>query len=168
MNANNALLFLNKLYSLFDDELKNYPAITKLKTIGSTYMIASGLFSDSSINHAQVMIDYALKLIDLSSNHSLDEKVHFQVIIGINTGGPVNCGILGHTRPVFDIIGDAVNIASRMNSTCVPGFIQIPDTTYDLIKFLKYNVRERGEIFIKGKGQIRTYLLSGKPFTNKN
>ncbi|OHT03469.1 Adenylate and Guanylate cyclase catalytic domain containing protein [Tritrichomonas foetus] len=157
--------FLNKLFSAYDEELANFPAITKLKTIGHIYMIASGLFTDSSVNSSKVAAEFALKMLEIVEKLSSEMDNPFQITVGLNTGGPINCGILGHTRPVFDIIGDSVNVASRMNSSGIPGLIQITESTYEDIKFMKFFVRERGEIHIKGKGIRKTYLMS---LTNMN
>ncbi|OHS98232.1 Adenylate and Guanylate cyclase catalytic domain containing protein [Tritrichomonas foetus] len=159
MSAVQVVSFLNKLFSGYDEELENFPTITKLKTIGHIYMIACGLFSDLSVNSAQIMTEYALKMLQIVDNLGKELDLNFQITVGLNTG-PINCGILGHTRPVFDIIGDSVNVASRMNSSGVPGLLQISETTYEDIKFLKFNIRERGEIQIKGKGLRKTYLVS--------
>ena len=167
MSAVQVVSFLNKLFSAYDEELANFPSITKLKTIGHIYMIAGGLFTDSSVNSSQVTTEYALKMLEIVDNLSQELNIPFQITIGLNTGGPINCGILGHTRPVFDIIGDSVNVASRMNSSGLPGCIQITESTYDDIKFMNFNIRERGEIQIKGKGLRKTYLVS-KPSQTSN
>lgn len=165
MSAIQVMGFLNKLYSAYDIELSNFPSVTKLKTIGHIYMIAAGLFTDSSVNSAQVCTDYAIRMIQIAEQLSVELSIPFQITIGLNTGGPINCGILGVTRPVFDIIGDAVNVSSRMNSNGIPGLIRIPESTYEDIKFLKYYIKERGEIQVKGKGLRKTYLVSPNPLT---
>lgn len=160
LSAIQCMGFLNKLFSGYDAELHNFPAITKLKTIGNIYMVAGGLFTDSSVNSAQVCVDYSLKMLEIAHEVAEDLNLPFQLKIGVNTGGPINCGILGRTRPVFDIIGDSVNVASRMYSSGLPGCIQVPESTYEDIKFLKYNIKERGEIQIKGKGLRKTYIIN--------
>ena len=158
MNAVEVVKFLNVLYSEYDKELKNFPEITKLKTIGHIYMIAAGLFSE--FNCADVMLNYCLKCMNIVSQVIEETGITFKISMGVNTGGPVNCGILGHTRPVFDILGDVVNVSSRMNSSCIPGCIQISESTYDCVKFLTYQIRERGEISVKGKGKMKTFFVS--------
>ena len=160
MSAMQVVSLLNNLFCAYDEELHNYPAITKMKTIGHIYMCCGGLFSDSSVNSAQVVVDYAVKLLEIAAKVSKDIGISFQITCGVNTGGPVKCGILGVTRPVFDIIGDVVNVSSRMNSHCLPGYVQVSPTTYDAIKFLQFNIKERGEIQVKGKGMLKTYLVS--------
>ena len=162
MSAVQVVQFLNTLFSGYDEELARNPVITKLKTIGHIYMIAGGLFSDSSVNHAQVMVNYALNMLKIVENINAQGEPHFKIMIGINTGGPINCGILGVTRPVFDILGDVVNVSSRMNSFSIPGYIQISPGTYEAIKFLGFYIRERGEIQVKGKGLMKTYIVQTK------
>ena len=160
MSATQVVGLLNELFCAYDEELHNFPAITKVKTIGHIYMCCGGLFSDTSVNSAQVVVDYAVKLLEISAKVSKDLGISFQITCGVNTGGPLKCGILGVTRPVFDIIGDVVNVSSRMNSHCLPGYVQVSPTTYDAIKFLQFNIKERGEIQVKGKGMLKTYLVS--------
>lgn len=87
------------------------------------------------------------------------------VRIGINTGGPLIAGVLGTDKPTFDIIGDPINVASRLQSTDMPGRIQISQATYDLINQLDFLIESRGEVFLKGKGKQQAYLVSAsKPF----
>ena len=164
LSAVDVVAFLNKLFSSYDEAMHKYPPITKLKTIGHIYMVCGGLFTDSTVNSANVVLDYALDLLNIVKKLNDEGSIKFGITIGLNTGGPINCGILGHTRPVFDIIGDSVNVASRMNSSGVSGLIQISDSTYNKIKFMSYNIKERGEIQIKGKGLRKTYLVSSQPF----
>ena len=160
MKATQVMTILNSLFVAYDEELHNFPAITKMKTIGHIYMCCGGLFSDSSVNSGQVVVEYATKLLEIAQKVSKDLGISFQITCGVNTGGPIKCGILGVTRPVFDIIGDVVNVASRMNLHCLPGYVQISPSTYDAIKYLNFNVKERGEIQVKGKGMMKTYVVS--------
>lgn len=160
MKATQVMSILNSLFVAYDEELHNYPAITKMKTIGHIYMCCGGLFSDSSVNSGQVVVEYAVKLLEIAQRVSKEIGISFQITCGVNTGGPIKCGILGVTRPVFDIIGDVVNVSSRMNLHCLPGYVQISPTTYEAIKYLNFNVKERGEIQVKGKGMMKTYVVS--------
>lgn len=160
MKATQVMSILNSLFIAYDEELHNFPAITKMKTIGHIYMCCGGLFSDSTVNSGQVVVEYAVKLLEIAQKVSKDLGINFQITVGVNTGGPIKCGILGVTRPVFDIIGDVVNVASRMNLHCLPGYVQISPTTYESIKYLNFNIKERGEIQVKGKGMMKTYVVS--------
>ncbi|OHT03979.1 guanylate cyclase [Tritrichomonas foetus] len=160
MTASDVMKILNKLYMAYDEILKMFPAVTKLKTIGHIYMIACGLFTDSSVNHADTTIRFSLKMFECVCQVNDENGWNLSISVGINTGGPINCGIIGKTRPIFDIIGDPVNFASKINTNGMENYIQISETTYDLIKYLSYPIRERGEIFIKGKGMKKVYLIS--------
>jgi class 3 adenylate cyclase len=77
----------------------------------------------------------------------------------VNTGGPIIAGVLGTDKPVFDIIGDPINIAARLQSTCLPNRVQISEDTYNLLKDLDFTIEPRGEIFLKGKGKRPAFLI---------
>jgi guanylate cyclase len=79
--------------------------------------------------------------------------------IGVNSGGPILAGILGSDQPTFDIIGDPINIAARLQSTDVPGSIQISEATQSLIAGYDFTIEPRGEVLLKGKGKQLTYLV---------
>ena len=100
-------------------------------------------------------IDGVRALEDINS--ALDANL--SVRIGINTGGPIIAGVLGIDKPLFDIIGDPINISSRLQSTDIPNEIQISQATYDLVKDKPFDIEKRGEIFLKGKGNQLTYLV---------
>ncbi|OHT12958.1 guanylate cyclase [Tritrichomonas foetus] len=159
MDAKGVMKFLNILYSEYDKELKEFPQITKIKIIGHIYMVVAGLFNDSSVNSAEVMLRYAVRLMNIVNRLSEEMDINMNITCGVNLGGPINCGILGKTRPVFDILGDPVNVASRMNSSSLPGHIQISMATYDAIKYLDFKIKERGEIQVKGKGLMKTFFI---------
>lgn len=77
----------------------------------------------------------------------------------MNSGGPLIAGVLGTDKPVFDIIGDTINVALRLQSTDIPSRVQISQSTYDLISNLDFNVEPRGEILLKGKGKSNAFLV---------
>ena len=160
LNASDVMKILNKLYMAYDEALKLFPSITKLKTIGNIYIIACGLFSDSSVNHADITIRFSLKMFECICQINDEMGWNLSISVGVNTGGPINCGIIGKVRPIFDIIGDPVNFANKLNSSGIENYIQLSETTYDLIKYLSYPIRERGDIYIKGKGMKKVYLIS--------
>lgn len=160
--------FLNTLYSSYDDEIKKFPTLMKIKSITDTYLICSDLFTDPTISDSYIVINFSLKILSISKKLSEDNrigKIKFDIKIGINSGGPVICGVLGRIKPSFEIVGDVVNIASQLNRYCLPGFIQISDSTYNNVKYLNYNMKERGEIYFNNV-KIMTYLISDIPFSN--
>ena len=158
---------LTVIFSRFDSLLQKYPLITKIKLIGDIFMAAAGLFTpdEPPQNHAAQMISFGLdSLIMLEEANTVLES-NLQSRIGVNTDGPLIAGILGTDKPAFDIIGDPINVASRLQSTCIPNTVQISQMTYDLVSDLNFIIEYRGEIELKGKGKKKTYLVSS---TNSN
>jgi class 3 adenylate cyclase len=154
---------LSNLFAAFDAAAKKYTLLTKIKLIGDIYMAASGLFAGEdqpSNDHALQIVCFGLDCIaDLDDvNQALSATL--QVRAGVNSGGPVIAGVLGTDRPVFDIIGDPINVAARLQTTDVPGKVQIPQSTFELIQGGHFKIEQRGETFLKGKGHTMTYLVS--------
>lgn len=152
---------LSHLFLSFDKLLPTYPLITKIKLIGDIYMGAAGLFTEGANpeEHANQTIRFALNSLSAIDDTNVKLNSNIQVRIGVNSGGPIIAGVLGTDKPVFDIIGDPINVAARLQTTDIPGQIQIPQSTYDLLAKGEYNVEQRGEVFLKGKGQVMTYLI---------
>jgi class 3 adenylate cyclase/PAS domain-containing protein len=127
---------LSTVFSKFDSICENFESITKIKIIGDIYMAAGGILSQdpNSSLHPKQVVQFGLDCI--SSIETLNQHLNgdIQIRIGINTGGPVTAGIIGTDKPIFDIFGDAINLASQLQSSDVPGFIQISQTTYNLIQ----------------------------------
>uniref|UniRef100_A0A673HQ96 adenylate cyclase n=1 Tax=Sinocyclocheilus rhinocerous TaxID=307959 RepID=A0A673HQ96_9TELE len=152
------LRFLNEIISDFD-ELLNKPkfsAVEKIKTIGSTYMAAAGLTKatcDMSYSHVRCMLDFAIALMGRLENINMHSFNSFQLRIGINHG-PVIAGVIGAHKPQYDIWGNTVNVASRMDSTGVLDKIQVTEETAQVAQMLDYSVTLRGVIHVKGKGQL--------------
>lgn len=150
--------FLNHIFSLFDELADKYE-LEKIKTIGDAYMVVGGLPMPRP-DHAQAIAQMALDMIDatnqLKTNHG--EKIAMR--IGISTGS-VEAGVIGTKKFSYDLWGDTVNTASRMESHGIPGRIQVTTSTYECLAndFLFEN---RGMIPVKGKGEMLTYLLMGK------
>jgi class 3 adenylate cyclase len=146
---------LNRVFSLFDIFSEQY-AVEKIKTIGDAYMIVSGV-PEPREEHIEAIADMALEIqntIDLLS-HSLDLPV--QVRIGIHTG-PAVAGVIGKKKFSYDLWGDTVNTASRLESHGEPGRIHVSETVYEKLKHA-YVFEERGTIQLKGKGAMRTFFL---------
>ena len=152
---------LSHLFLSFDKLLPSFPLITKIKLIGDIYMAAAGLFSEGANpkDHANQTIQFGLNALAAIDDVNVKLNSNLQIRIGVNSGGPVIAGVLGTDKPVFDIIGDPINVAARLQTTDIPGQIQIPQSTYDLLEPGQYNVTQRGEVFLKGKGQVMTYLV---------
>ncbi|KAK8839284.1 hypothetical protein M9Y10_032216 [Tritrichomonas musculus] len=122
---------LSALFAAFDSRAKNYNLITKIKLIGDIYMAAGGLFSDENVpmkEHAIQIVNFGLDCLTEIEEVNIKLSSNLQLRIGINSGGPILAGVLGTDKPVFDIIGDPINVA-RLQTTDIPGKAQIPKAT---------------------------------------
>jgi PAS domain S-box-containing protein len=146
---------LNHIFSTFD-QLAEVLDLEKIKTIGDAYMVAAGL-PVSREDHAEVIADMALSMQVAVDHFLFDQGETLQVRIGINTGMVV-AGVIGTKKFIYDLWGDAVNIAYRMESTGEAGKIQVTQATYEQLKD-KYCLEKRGSIEVKGKGEMTTYWL---------
>ena len=147
--------FLNQLFSDFDYLVEEL-GLEKIKTIGDAYMVASGL-PEPRTDHAEAIANMALEMNKVINQVSLVYNENFKIRIGINTGKVV-AGVIGKKRLIYDLWGDAVNIASRMESSGEPGKIQVTESTYKLLQN-KYVFTKRGTVNVKGKGEMVTYWL---------
>jgi guanylate cyclase len=146
---------LNEIYSHFDTLVEKYD-LEKIRTIGDNYMVASGVPRPRP-DHAQALAHLALEMNAYVVNHSGIQGSPISFRIGINSG-PVVGGVIGRKKFVYDVWGDAVNIASRMESHGVPGKVHISHTTYELIQS-EFDCELRGNILVKGKGELETCFL---------
>jgi guanylate cyclase len=146
---------LNEAFSFFNSLLDRYN-VEKIRTIGDSYMVASGVPRRRK-DHAQALVCMALDMRDFVNTHTFHngERVSFR--IGINSG-PVIGGVIGKRKFVYDVWGDAVNVASRMESHGMGGTIQITRATYELIRD-DFVCEPRGLVDIKGKGQMEVWLV---------
>uniref|UniRef100_A0A4W5R0K8 Adenylate cyclase type 6 n=1 Tax=Hucho hucho TaxID=62062 RepID=A0A4W5R0K8_9TELE len=172
LEANNegveCLRLLNEIIADFDEIISedNFRQLEKIKTIGSTYMAASGL-NDSTYDregrsHILALADYAMRLreqMKYINEHSFN---NFQMKIGLNMG-PVVAGVIGAKKPQYDIWGNTVNVASRMDSTGVPDCIQVTTDLYHVLVNKGYQLDHRGLVKVKGKGEMTTYFLTSGP-----
>ena len=149
------------IFDSFDRIITKYPLLIKIKLIGDIYMAAGGLFNPTTPpqQHAEQVVRFALEALQELEEVNIKLSSSLQIRIGVNTGGPLIAGVLGTDKPVFDIIGDPINIAARLQSTDIPNRVQISQSTYDLIASLDFNIEKRGEVFLKGKGKANAYLV---------
>jgi class 3 adenylate cyclase len=149
---------LNQIFSMFDELAARYE-VEKIKTIGDAYMVVAGLPTPRH-DHAVALAEMALAMQEAVANFNRKHGYEVRIRIGMNTG-PVVAGVIGLKKWAYDLWGDTVNTASRMESHGIPGAIQVTRATYDRLKD-QYLFEERGPIPIKGKGEMNTYLLKGK------
>ena len=145
-------------FSKFDEIIDKYD-LEKIKTIGDSYMCAGGIPFETD-DHAYQVILAALDIIDFveqSNNRLLDDQINFKVRVGVNSGSIV-AGIVGTKKFAYDIWGDTVNIASRMESNSETGKINISENTYQLVKE-QFSCKYRGEIQVKNKGMMKMYFV---------
>jgi adenylate cyclase len=149
---------LNRIFSAFD-ELCRQLQIEKIKTIGDAYMAAAGVPLPRA-DHAEVMADFALAMLAALERVNAAAEVPFQMRIGIHTG-PVVAGVIGSHRFLYDIWGDTVNLASRLESHGLPGRIHVSPQTRQLLEG-RYHLEARGLINLRGIGKVRTAFLTGR------
>jgi len=152
---------LNGLFRRFD-RVAHELGIEKIKTIGDCYMAVCGLPKPCS-DHAEKMARMALRMLQETREHGNEKGLGLQMRIGLNAG-PVVAGVIGTSKFIYDLWGDTVNLASRMESTGVPGEIQVTRSVYERLKG-SFQLEGRGVIPVKGKGEIEAWLLHGEAHT---
>ena len=158
ISATAVVKVLNDIFSAFD-HLADRHGLEKIKTIGDAYMVVGGLPTARG-DHAEAIANMAIDMLHEIRILSLDHDEPFSIRIGISSG-PVVAGVIGLKKFIYDLWGDTVNIASRMESHGITGCIQVTAETYEILKD-KYTFERRGAIQVKGKGYMVTYLLTGK------
>lgn len=149
--------FLNKIFSEFDYLAELY-GLEKIKTIGDAYMVAGGVPIPSD-DHTRKICHMAIKMLEVAKDILTPFEEQVSMRIGINTG-PVIAGVIGVKKFIYDLWGDTVNTASRMESHAEAGKIQITSEVYESIKN-EFECQLRGLINVKGKGSMTTYFLVG-------
>ncbi|KAI4461325.1 adenylate cyclase type 1 [Holotrichia oblita] len=163
------LRLLNEIIADFDDLLseERFKAIDKIKTVGSTYMAAVGLMPDLRILdddestaglHLSTLVEFVFAMRDRLLNINENSYNNFMLRVGINIG-PVVAGVIGARKPQYDIWGNTVNVASRMDSTGLPNHTQVTEEVYQILKSYPYEFQCRGKVKVKGKGDMTTYFL---------
>jgi PAS domain S-box-containing protein len=149
------------VFAGFDEKIAQYERLIKIKLIGDVYMSAGGLFDPEQPpnTHAEQMVRFGLDALKVIEEVNVKLSAALSIRIGINSGGPILAGILGTDKPTFDIIGDPINVAARLQSTDLPGYIQISEETQSLLAGLEFSITPRGEVMLKGKGKTMTYLV---------
>lgn len=150
---------LDRIFSAFDG-LADAEGLEKIKTIGDAYMVAGGL-PEPRDDHAEAVARVGLAMLsELRRIAEREEAPWLRLRIGIDTG-PAVAGVIGQRKFIYDLWGDTVNMASRMESSGLPGRIQVTAGTYERLRH-RYRFEDRGEIEIKGKGRLKAYLLVGR------
>ncbi|XP_057332622.1 adenylyl cyclase 78C isoform X1 [Microplitis mediator] len=160
---------LNEIIADFDELLDEAPfhCIEKIKTVGATYMAASGLNPSTldptkdEMDHLCKLVDYAVAMRQRLEDVNIHSFNNFDLRVGISFG-PLVGGVIGARKPVYDIWGNTVNEASRMDSTGVMGKIQVPKDMAKILETRGYHTQKRGMIEVKGKGTMETYFVLGK------
>ncbi|XP_047528233.1 Ca(2+)/calmodulin-responsive adenylate cyclase isoform X1 [Vanessa atalanta] len=170
------LRLLNEIIADFDELLgeDRFDAIDKIKTVGSTYMAAVGLIPDkkmcddaSTRKHMATLVEFVFAMRDKLKDINDNSYNNFMLRVGINVG-PVVAGVIGARKPQYDIWGNTVNVASRMDSTGLPNHTQVTEEVFQVLKDMAYQFVCRGKVKVKGKGEMTTYFLTDRAPSNGN
>ena len=158
LSAADLVRLMNELFSEFDRLALRF-GVEKIKTIGDAYMLVGGL-PEPRADHAHAVADMALSMIEVVERMNRELMTPLQMRIGIHSGDVV-AGVIGKHKFAYDIWGDAVNIASRMESHSLPNTIQISETTHRHLNGY-FRLEPNGSVDVKGKGPMETYFLLGR------
>lgn len=143
------------MFSDFDEVVEKF-GVEKIKTVGDAYMVVSGLPRERN-DHAQVLINVAQRFLEIAAEYEDHEGNPIELRIGINSG-PAVSGVIGKSKFAFDVWGDTINTAARLESYGMPGKLHLSETTFNSLKE-KPDVPIVREIEMKGKGLMKTYLI---------
>ncbi|MEH6360197.1 MAG: adenylate/guanylate cyclase domain-containing protein [Amylibacter sp.] len=155
-NATELVQFLNNLFTRFDLLVEKY-GLEKIKTIGDAFMVAGGM-PNPQTNHAMRVAYMALDMMNETHKYAMETGEAVELRIGLHTG-PAVAGVIGTRKPLYDVWGDTVNTASRLESSGTNGKIQVTDSTKALLDKI-FMFKKRGKVKIKGKGELDTWYLT--------
>jgi class 3 adenylate cyclase len=158
MGAEEVVKLLNDIFTMFDELAEKYD-LEKIKTIGDAYMVVGGLGGHAEA-HAERTAEMGMDMLRVLKEHSERTGVVINVRVGMHSG-PVVAGVVGIKKFIYDVCGETVNTASRMESHGVPGRIQVVDSTRARLVD-DYEFEERGIVDVKGIGKVQTHLLIGR------
>ncbi|MCB1137711.1 MAG: adenylate/guanylate cyclase domain-containing protein [Leptospiraceae bacterium] len=158
MSAVEVVSLLNRIFSEFDDLAEKH-GLEKIKTIGDAYMVVGGL-PEPHEDHAEKVARFSLDMLAVVQKYRNEEELPLEIRIGIASGDAV-AGVIGKKKFVYDLWGSSVNTASRMESSGLPGRVQVTESTYTLLRE-KFRFEDRGPIELKGMGAVQSYLLLGE------
>jgi guanylate cyclase len=158
--ARDLVSLLDRIFAGWDALAARY-GVEKVKTIGDAYMVAAGI-PEAREDHAEAIAGMALEMLPEMTRCAEAEGRSLQARIGIDTG-PVVAGVIGQAKFSYDLWGDPVNTASRMESHAEPGTIQVTERVYSALRASGFDLEKRGVIDVKGKGPMTSYVLRGRP-----